>query len=228
MVMDDIKNVLNKNILKNVKIEENKEDLYHLTLIRQKKLIPNVSKRAGSLEDNTIPRIHTSNSLVGCIWGYAAMQWDMINLAPNKDRVGFGYNKNGILYKGGYYLYKIPYKYSVTPNKSLVPDVMRTNEKWLVTYNKDTLEYIPELVGKIIPTQITHTTNKDHYPTELVEIVIELTQEMRINKENTVGPGYYRIKLSEDGETIKKITKSEYGEHKSLKASMLSYCDWSG
>ncbi len=43
--------------------------LYHIALDRRPTLFPNISKRAGNLEDNTLPRVHMSMNLSGCWFG---------------------------------------------------------------------------------------------------------------------------------------------------------------
>ena len=73
--MQETIKLTNPKVAKNVTLVTPNEigvsSLLHISLDKRTILFPNISKRAGMTEDNTLPRVHTSITLAGCWAGYA-------------------------------------------------------------------------------------------------------------------------------------------------------------
>ena len=73
--LEQILNLANPRVKKNTEIVTpdsiGSNVLYHIALDKREKFFPNISKRAGVTEDNTMTRIHVAPTLAGCWFGYA-------------------------------------------------------------------------------------------------------------------------------------------------------------
>lgn len=115
-----------------------------------KKFTPRLSERyAKGMEDRTVMRVHVSESIVGCIFAMDELTDIMLyNTTEEESEV----------FKGGWYIYAIPYKYALKPNHMLVHDSVRTSETWLVPYSKETKEYKGEIIAKLF-VETMHVVN---------------------------------------------------------------------
>ena len=97
-----------------------------------KEFVPRLAERPGPKEDKTVPRVHVSDSVIGCVEGMNELVWYLM----------YGYNAYGsnekVDFKNGWYIYKLPFEYCLKPNEELVYDAGWSNEHWLVPYNKET------------------------------------------------------------------------------------------
>lgn len=204
--------------------------MFHIAKTRMRNLVPNISRRGAPSEDNTLPRIHVSTSLQGCLIGYGAVIHDAADLDV-KNTV------DDITYLGGYYVYTIPYNYAIKPNKTLVYDAELSKEHWLVTYNKDTIAYKPSCVDKLIVNNCVFSSETNKKSSVVVSMAIEVTslEGLRLLENRILTKGCYRfnyIKESyyeQDGyrhvysvSEPTSISKAEFMEMKNIRAAMLS------
>ncbi len=199
--------------------------LLHITKQKPRNNIyfPQISKRQAIKEDNTIPRVTVSDSILGCFIGYQAATEESLNHPEDV--------KN---FKQGYYINKIPFEYALLPNNKLVYDQSRSNEHWLITYSKETKEYKSETIGKFFISEISFRTKDKSYPDVLITIYIEVTDPIGIpfSKNIYLPKGYFMIKGPGEATEIKhnkdkdfivtEITKEMFKEQKEYSASMLS------
>jgi hypothetical protein len=222
-------------VVKNTKVVHVKDlpnKLLHISTNRQKVLIPNISQRASLGEDNTIPRVHTAPTILGCIAGYDNTIFN--NRYDNQSNVKYAF-------KGGYYLYTIPFEYALSPNSKLVPDVAKTNEHWLVPYSKEYSEYTPDSISKIVTSEVTTTNLSNNIIENIITIYIEITSitHVLLDTDVLLETGFYivKIKLTENhgGEMTdykyniishESTTKDIFKEKKESTAALLSYSRW--
>lgn len=201
-------------------------NLLHIAKQKFKILTPNISKRAAPSEDNTIPRIHTSDNILGCILGYAQTVSDVGN-AEKKDKYAPGD------FLGGYYIYSIPFKYALSPNTKLVYDSNVTNEKWLITYDQETITYQANIIGKIVVDYSRAEVIDKDYAVIKNYFCMWITEPFYLSRQNKVSgtkeiylqPGYYSFCVNDRKATIedvKQISKQDFDNKKKVKASLLS------
>lgn len=223
--------LLNPDIIKNTRIitsDDSKQDsLLHIANSKFDSLIPIVSKRAVPSEDNTITRIHTSDNLIGCLLGYGQHQWNLID-RQKQDEIEPG------SFLGGYYIHKVNFKVALEPNTKLVYDSNITREKWLITYNEQTVKYAATVIGKVIidKSEIIGRDNDSSFTRN--KFLLELKEQTRFFDYPigvraigiTLDVGYYKFTLNEltnQPEEIKKIKQEEFEKIKNLKASLLNF-----
>lgn len=148
--------------------------------------IPRISKRQGNTEDRTVPRITCSVDLYGCLIGHAAIDSVIF------DSIGY---KPITLPK--FYIYSLDFDISLKPNGRLVYDADRTNEHWLTTYNKDTVEYKGNLIGKMFVSEYkVKTTSKYKNSSQVsLTLIVSIDKDISIKfRDNIVlEKGYYII-----------------------------------
>lgn len=197
--------------------------LYHITLGKNKEFVPNISRRAGDAEDNTVPRVHVSLTLNDAWNGYAGGGWLVANKVPSKEK-SKGHLAN---YKGGFYIYRLPFRAALAPNTKLVYDANFTKEHWLVTYNEMTRVFLGTLIGTLICESVTYLPRLGKLPIEITTLLLEVDtpEGISISKSIRLKKGYYRYKTSEHhGVTdVMEISKSEFLQVKGLSAAMLSH-----
>lgn len=225
---DELKEYLelfNDKVKDNVQIispdEIGQDFLLHIRTTPTKTLIPNVSKRQGYYEDNSIVRVHTSDHLMGCLIGYAATVSNTMDVEPEKKLT------EDTAYLGGYYVYSVPFKAALQPNNQLVYDVKDTDEKWLINYNEENRSFDCNLIGKIIPQNLVATPVMGRLAKVEQTFVLEVVApEIKLSKKDTIKKGYYRFTLDKDRTEIfdiEEISKKDYDEQKGLKATMLEF-----
>lgn len=228
--MRNLLQMSNPKVVKNVKIvtpeDTGSRYLLHLARMKFDELVPNVSKKAAPSEDNTMLRIHTSNTLIGCIRGYAAVIDELSSyysgMKPDRKMV----------FNGGYYLYVIPFKAALMPNKKLVYDADYSGETWLVTYDQNTVTHKPETVLEIIYSSLTTTPKGKSLEYSIAfliknksDIEVRLTDDLKIKK------GCYSFTYAvettpkdekDEIRDLRKIDQKTFDELKSLTADSLS------
>lgn len=167
--------------------------LLHISLIKQKYLVPNVSKFADPSEDNTVLRIHTSNNLIGCIIGYARLYRDAMKQIKRKE------------FENKYYIYKVPFKFALEPNKNLVYDVEYSKEKWLITYNKETMHYPIVDSGYFIINNFNLELNRNNYGDVTYNILVNIKNPINVDDDLKLNEGYYMLDLEENFNIKKRI-----------------------
>lgn len=190
------------------------------------KYIPNMPKSAMKKEDNTVPRVTVAPSLIGCIIGYFRSEHDVVY-------AGYGENPNDP-FRGGYAISRLNYELALKPDETLVPDQERSNEHWLVSYDENTIEYVPEQIGKCWYSDITYLNAGGD---KLAVMKLTLWLEVEIDNFNlTPGTmlrtGYYEIKLwwrslhgrNVNNDNVLHIyprSKEEYFKQKQFSANLL-------
>ena len=190
-----------------------------------KEFIPRIGTRQANMEDRTVPRICTSDCVIGCFEAMNELEWritDNIGAIPNRD-------KN---YKGGWYIYGIETNAYIKPNKKLVYDVNKTNEKWLINYAEQPT-YKGVKVAKVFIDDIKYTTRDKKFPLVEFGVVIEVLKNgVAIIPGTVLDKGYYRYTYQRDNVNgcngnlklvIKELNTEEYDSIKKSSADMLSY-----
>lgn len=229
------------NIKKNLKIV-NQEDIGLLLHVstngKIKEFIPRISTEKYLVnEDLTTPRISTADTLFGCINGAFNIDSDFIYKHPNSKHDDYSVKGK---YLGGYYIYTFDYEYAVKPNKKAMEDTKYTNEHWLVTYNKQTIKYIPRIIGKFFVKSITYDTPMTDKAKiisrgiteiclEIYEDNVKLTLHKSLSKGayliETNNPCYIDITDKNANVIVKEIPDGEFKEKKKLNASLLNYTE---
>lgn len=192
---------------------------YFLHIVKSKPkddmFLPNVSTRTGYKENRTIPRVHVSPTLIGCIVGYAVTVDEVLYVADES-------------FKGGYYIYKIPFEYALRPNTNLVGDADESDEHWLIHYSEDTSSYKGELIGeffidelRVVPTVKDNTIFSKYY----VEIY---TDQFLLNKDEELSKGCHSFTLKQSGsnvvlEDLSTLNKADYVIAKNYNTTLLSF-----
>lgn len=216
-------------VQKNVSIVESSELKYpyllHVNGDKNPKYIPRIGFRQADDEDRTTPRITAAPTLVGCLIGYSMLYWNFIEAAVTDK------NSNIVDWKGGVYLYKLPFKVALKPNSKLVYDQVATDEHWLVSYKPGEVEYPRERIGKLVIAAINSiavdAAKRDH----TFELFLELNENISLNNSTSLEPGYYHILYTEnrnvtwrtkDSCQVTKISKEDFLEKKRVVADRLS------
>lgn len=194
--------------------------------------VPRMPTSAASSENDTSARVTVAAHLIGCIIGYARVESDLLAGTDKSvvKRTGF---------RGGYDICTLPFKHCLLPNEKLVYDAQRSHEHWLVSYNKETLEYIPTKVGKVFVSRVTYepVTGKD--PVAMFELYVEVNKEdgFKFSPDVYLDKGFYFITMGFDREKhqgsadddndlkVEKIDAVQYNRAKQLSAAMLSHKD---
>lgn len=225
--------LLNPKVKSNVSIvsaeELGKENMLHISRDGGIKVFtPLVSNRTANNEDRSVPRICVAPDLMGCILGYAA------------DLVDFDWQpEDNKLWKGGYYIYAIPYEFALRPGKKLLYDVEFTDEHWLVGYNPANVKYNASKIGKVFYHSVL-TIQKDSGLRKRREITmfIEVNGDtpVHFNKEHKLTKGKWKIVVyglhnveshqdTPERLSVAQISESEYKEAKKLSADLLSFTE---
>jgi hypothetical protein len=213
-----------------VSAEELGQDyMLHIDKLTPAKFISRMPRSAAKSENDTTPRITVAPNLVGCLIGYARAESDLLDGTDKStlERTGF---------RGGYDICTLPFKHCLFPNEKLVYDAKRSQEHWLVSYNKETLEYVPTKIGKLFVSKITYEAATDNLPKSTFEIYIENHKEsgIRFSPSIYLDKGLHKAIVSFDRKndagsvdeeknfTVTAIDLAEYNKHKQLSAAMLS------
>lgn len=194
--------------------------------------VPRMPRVAASSENDTSARITVAAHLIGCIIGYDRLEPDLLG-GTDKSTV----KKTG--FRGGYDICTLPFKHCLFPNEKLVYDAQRSHEHWLVSYNKETLEYKPTKVGKMFVSKVTYVpvTGKD--PAVVFEIYVEVNKVdgFKFSPSAYLDKGFYFITIgfnrdkhqgsADDHNDLKveKIDAAQYNKAKRLSAALLSHKD---
>lgn len=192
-----------------------------------KEFIPQIGHRQGKTEDRTVPRVCVAPTLLGCMIGYAAVEFDFYD--------GERDNKNDA-WLGGYKIYGFGFKHALRAKKKVVYDAAMSDECWLVSYNADTVKYKPVDIGRVFLSEIKATGRMEGtgFPDEEIVCYAEIKMDPGIpfSKNTTLTKGYWRItgpapRRTSDWKQEKKFTvvaisKDEYIQKKELTAGLLN------
>lgn len=224
--MEDIQawmKMQNQKVRSNLTVVDNTEgkgpSLYHITYDRDPgRFTPVIGWRQGDAEDRSVPRVCVSTTILGTILGHSEFEGRSLQLQVKKK------DENGVLYRGGFYLFEFDYSVAVRPNKNLVYDQDSTDEHWLVTYNKDTVYYKPRPVGLVIPVEVVTRFTAKEKPRTSIEYFVQADRPIPFSDRKVLSPGFYRVKSPasyqieawDKSEEIKvtKVTEGEFKEKK--------------
>jgi hypothetical protein len=187
-----------------------------------KEFTPRVAARSANVEDTSLPRVCVSLSVLECVVGYGNVLWDF--LWGDRENDGF---------KGGYYIYALPYRLALKPDVKLLSDVVKTNEHWLVGYNRRRYSITPDVIGKLwLDETQTERFGDQKFQYEFT-LYLECSTELWVSPDRKVEAGYYEIKvkgaksdtfwnLDSDHVSVQTLSKDEYTKRKKLKVSLLS------
>lgn len=213
--------MINPKVLNHLKVIT-KDDLtlpytMHMAKFKQKEMVPNVSTKAASSENNTVPRVYTAESLIGCLAGYSLLYFESADWLDRSEDTKF---------KNFYHLHYIKFEYALKPNKRILFDAHISNEIWLITYNKKTITYPVFVHGEFYVNKlIVHNRGKTggrEFIGKVYEFVINayFPIETLIDDKLTL-KGYYEILVSQEDDIYKltghrEIDKSEYNGIKKM------------
>lgn len=151
--------------------------LYHVSDNKRLRLFqPKVSNRMLGSEDRMIPRVSTSNTLVGCIAGH--------------DGTDYLFQDEG--FDGLFKVYGIEFEAALKPKAALVADGPQTNEHWLITYNQDTETYPAIPLAEFCYTRVSYMRVK---ATMEAEVLLKVTHPdgLWLTNNRHLEPGHYRL-----------------------------------
>lgn len=230
--MENFLSLLPDKVKKGLKVVSSSDvGLTHLLHIstngKIKEFVPSITKRTANNEDRSVPRVSVAPTLLGCMIGYAATSYDF--LADPDGEYGDS------SYRGGWYIYGIPFEKALKPSSGLLWDQRYTDEHWLVTYNENSRSYKPTVFGKCFYKELINVARTGKVPFRRMVLLVEVSQDVSIkfSAKITLTKGYWEIIGDEpttnveswkhDAEYIvKELTKAEYTGVKKLSADMLS------
>lgn len=216
-----------------VSAEEIDQDyMLHIDKKTPTKFVPMMPRSAAKNEDNTAARITVAPNLIGCLIGYARSEDDFLE---GTDKLSIKHTE----FRGGYDICELNFKHCLYPNEKLVFDSPRSQEHWLVSYNKSTLEYKPTKIGKMFVSKITYESRSGKPPVPTFELFIECHKEdgIKFSPNIHLHKGFYKATVifdrvvhpgsvdEEDSFKVEAISASEYNKAKQLSAAMLSHQD---
>lgn len=174
-------------------------DFLHISMDSNlKKMQPRIGDRQMKMEDRTIPRICGANTIMGCVYGFAVMHYQVMSIKDNPEK-----KWNGI-----FTIYRIPAPIVFQPSTKLVPDAKVTGELWICPFAPEYYELNTERVGKII---LVHATDEIvcGAPVHNNTFYVKLDIDARLDSE-LMPPNFYRFdvegRLGEFGdEKIQRI-----------------------
>lgn len=199
-----------------------------------KALTPYVTTRTLAGENRSVGRVCVSPDIAAAILGYKSTIKEFF--APPEDSKD-GTGERTIPWRGGWYLYAIPFEYAVRPSPELVANVDLTEEHWLVSYNEATHVYTPVPIGKFFyrTVAVSPLDAKGKAKTISLEVILEITGKVAVTfcPGVKLKPGYWRVKTSSlfnvasaKAVTVEKVfplSKAEYEAIKVPMAETLSY-----
>lgn len=206
-----------------IKTVEEVGPLYHISKDSGiKRFTPYVTRRTGSSENISIPRISVAPTIVGCFIGYA-QGWTDISWPDLRDKK----------FKNGWYIYDIPYEFAILPDTKELFDVKDTDEHWLVNYSPSTATYKGDVIGKMFVSELIMVPRTGQFPKQYQRTLIEIEQrELKLFPDIVLTPGYWEVygPNFESGATlenskeyvVKKLSFGEYAKAKKYSADMLS------
>ena len=169
--------------------DENQGIMLHISPenMSRKPYAPWIGPRQANQEDRTVPRVTVSDSILGCIYGYAAM---LDNVFDNK--------------KAGWYIHQLEFEHCLKPGKAMVYDADLTNEHWLVRYNEATSQYKGKVIGKLVAESILLKTGDKNKSRAIVTLLAAVEKcPIKLTSKQTLEIGYYRFKIDYERVMIK-------------------------
>lgn len=242
--LENISKIYNPRVLKNIEIvtpETLKQDsLFHIALEKRPKFFPNISKRAGAQEDNTLTRVHVAPTLMGCWFGYATAAYLAASYVPETKKGPNTINSpKPSIYKGGFYIHEIPFRCAIKPNKTLVYDADLTDEIWLVSYNEYTKTFPAQVIGMMFINKVSYIPRTGKTPMEVCSVCVKIekgkslkfslnNEHQKITKEcpEIIKEGFWMFDVNETTHEVTNfisIKEKDFNEYKLKSAGMLGF-----
>lgn len=223
--------IQSKAVQRNSKIVSREDSGYatmlHIDKNMPKLFVPRMPRSAVDSENDTTARITVAPTLLGCFLAYQR--------GVNDFFTGSRPDKTNDQFRGGYDICELDFDFYIEPNEKLVHDAPSTGEKWLVSYDKKTLQYKPSKIGKIFVSQVTAIAQSGRVP-KLKMVVYawhESSRDMLLTENVPLSAGYYRLEFDMshayhvDVEQIENlnhvaITQGEWNSVKGYSAALLS------
>ena len=185
-----------------------KQDFRHPVLIRidnevPKVFIPRMPQSASTSENNTIPRVVTADTLLGCICGHAHVFWLTKSREP-------GYEHKVHLFK----ISGFDANVAVRPSKKLVFDVNETGEMWLMAYNEKTTGWVPFSMGEMFVTEVRILPNGgSEINTEIAKVCVSVTDHrgLWLTPKIFLEKGFYHVTIDATLYAIGNQTQKDTG-----------------
>lgn len=203
--------------------------LLHIsTSDRIKVFIPSLTQRLADNETRHVLRISTSPFLFGCIVGHQGIVRNYIRLKVGDNHFG------NVIYRGGYYIYEFENEWSVRPGSRLVYDVNYSEERWLVNYDKEHVEYRAKIIGKFFIKYITIEPKiKGDQEYGKATLYLECTKPLQWSNKIRLEKGHHRIitpcmhdefnPLGKNPFDVSSISPGEYQSAKTGPLALLSH-----
>lgn len=201
-----------------------------------KEMYPQIGNRQSPSEDRTIPRICVCDALIDCINGYQAILSDYNKNIPLIDNNRSECHTD--TFRGGWYIYHIPYTHGLIPDNTLVGDQSVTNEYWLVNYKNNTsIIYYPNQIGKFFIKNHTRSYHDKKGIKHIFTMYLEIDSDLILIEDIVLSSGKYELQyiynsLTNDPSDIRdilvkyeKIDDNTYNQIKENTVSLLSYSD---
>lgn len=195
-------------------------ELLHITLDKKPVYTPRIGQKQADSEDRTVPRITTSDTLIGCIIGHSMVDRLALEDPPwrNDD------------YLNGFSIRAFDWEVALKPNGRLVYDQIATNEHWLVGYDQDHQVYPTRLVGQFYVKQTLVVTRPERSNDNYLTLRVRAKSSIQLTEKERLEPGYYEVEFLLNNKTtfrkkverIKPISQSEYRDTGGLVLSPLS------
>jgi hypothetical protein len=204
-------------------------NIYRIDKNLPEKYIPNMPKSAMKAENSSAARVTVAPTLLGCLIGY---------FRAERDIVESGFTKPGKEeFHGGYHIAQMSPVLALKPDDTLVPDQQRSNEHWLVSFNEEHVEFVPEEVGKCFFSDITYLNLGPALPAITLTLWLEITKDdFDFCPTIRLKAGHYKIKLfwknmhrrnvmmhEEEVLSVQEVDQAEFMKRKGLHADLLSY-----
>jgi len=178
----------NPAIAKSMTVVKDVDFLHISTNPGLRTMVPRIGERQMVSEDRSIPRICGSETLKGCIYGHAAVLYDIL------DRMTSDGKQRTDIDVPIYTVYRLNVEEVVRPTKKLVRDVVNSKELWVVPYSPEACSAKAEKVGTLLPVKTTTDIkfgNVEHTSLFYFEVKLPYTLE-----DELFDLGYYAFSLN--------------------------------
>ena len=224
--IDKLLSLQTKKIVNNVKVvKPNDIGMNYIlrlddSLMTRKSFVPRIAISQATSEDRTLPRVVGSPYLLGCLMAIA----DMVKYAIHQF-ADYSFNEEYDRVANSFYIHSIDFEYGLKPNNSLVFDAKQTEELWLVTYNKETIEYKAKKAGELIVKGITILPANDLKKNRCkVELYIKVNKEdgFYLTPEKKLKEGYYNLVFYFFESNLKTKTTDKLSEEDAIYVGRIS------
>lgn len=188
-----------------------------------KSFVPCIGDRQAPMEDRTIPRVCTANTVLGAMLGANLLEND-----HNRSQ------KEYPSYLGGYAIYVFRPEAAIAPNDKLCGDSKLSGEHWLVPYSESTQAYPAQIGGKIFIGEFRGQPRSQKDPKIICDFYVEVTDEkgFYFSKNKLLLQGFWKItgdlpvwgkQWERDARyVVEPVLQSTYVEIKKRSAALLS------